>query len=748
MATAEDYAAWIVKNADKKGTPDFEKVAAAYQAARSQEQEGSSPEIEYTYPREGSGEPTVEIKSEIPAPRNYALSDVPGAMIRNAPASGLKMAGDIATAVTSPVQTFTGIGDLVGGIMEPVTPNFLYGGDSRERAIAAREGFAEHITNRYGGYENLKRTMAEDPIGFLGDLSTVFSGGAGATKLAGKGQRAITGGPVIPLESNLVKAFDTAAAYTNPLSPVAKAGGYVVDKFKGGAERSAAKIAREAAGADLPKIEALIKSKPSGMSAAELFADFDRNQIQALGELARVKDTKNFYSKLDEFREQSRQNALNNLAGGATNTEILNNLSKSKEALTDITTPMRETSMAAANTGKYKQRLERQATTLGEIAAGKVDDVRRFTAARDRLATAKTQADLSPNVSQDKLKFAGEMEDAAERVATKAAEESLLYGEGARFAQRRAESLAAEGFKPLDTDGVVRNINAKLNDPKIGVSDINRQVLSTVANKIKEWTARNGGVIDVNALYEIRKGTVNEVIDGLMAGKDPKASAKYASRLLAEVRPLIDDAIIKAGGTGWKDYLDTFSHGMDVINQRKMAQVARDLYGAKDKSGFIKLVRGESPELVEQIFGSGRIDLKAEMGNKYKMLDDVASELERGQKIAAGAEKGAADVKDIFTQNQFKLRLPFFGVKATAGNVILRELSGKINTKTAKILEKGFESGKNFEDMLNEVPFGDRGRVYKAVQRYAPEITRGKLTATATIKNALVPPNQNELRND
>jgi hypothetical protein len=731
MATAEEYGTWIVKNADKKGTPEFETVAAAYQQARAQEQEGSSPEITYTYPREGTAEPTVEVSNEIPGPRNYSLGEVPMAAIRNAPASGLKVVGDVVTAVTSPIQTTTGLGDLLGGIMEPVTPNILYGGDSRERALAARSNFADYLSNRFGGYEELKRTMAEDPIGFLGDLSTVLSGGAAS---AGKlGATSVAGG--------LAKG----AKYTNPLTPIAAGGEYVVNKFKGGAERSAAKIAREAAGEDLPKIEALIRSRQGNLSAAELFADLDRNQIQALGELARVKDTKNFYSKLDQFREQTRQNTLDNLAGGATNTEILNNLAKSKEALTDVTTPMRETSMAAANTGKLKQGLENEATTLGKVAADKVDDVRRFTAARQRLNAAKTQADLSPNVSKDKLKFAGEMEDAAERVATKAANDSLKYGEGARFAQARADSLAAEGFKPLDTDGVVRNINAKLNDPKIGVSDINRKVLSTVANKIKEWTASNGGVIDVNALYEIRKSTVNEVIDNLMAGKDPKTSAKYASKLLSEVRPLIDDAIIKAGGTGWKDYLDTFSHGMDVINQRKMAQVARDLYGAKDKSGFIKLVRGESPELVEQIFGSGRIDLKAEMGNKYKMLDDVASELERGQKIVAGAEKGAADIKDIFTQNQFKLRLPFFGVKATAGNVILRELSGKINAKTAKILEKGFESGKNFEDMLNEVPFGDRGRVYKAFERYGPELTAGKFNAARTLSNALVPQNQNNL---
>lgn len=35
MATADEYAAWIVQNADKKGTPQFEVVARAYQDARS-----------------------------------------------------------------------------------------------------------------------------------------------------------------------------------------------------------------------------------------------------------------------------------------------------------------------------------------------------------------------------------------------------------------------------------------------------------------------------------------------------------------------------------------------------------------------------------------------------------------------------------------------------------------------------------------------------------------------------------------
>ena len=672
--------------------------------------------------------PTSMSVGELPGPRKYSLGEVPGAALRNLPKSTVEFAGNLISPIIHPVNTFMGLGDVLGGVMEPITPDILYGKEALQKAKAARSGFADFLAERYGGTEALKRTMAEDPVGFLGDLSTVLSGGA-----AGAGKLGATG-----TSSVLAKG----AAYTNPLTPVAAGGKYAYGKLVPEAEKTAAAITRKAAGEDLDTIRAILNEDKSGLTVADLLADLDRNQIHALGELARTKDTTNFYSKLDKFRKQSQETTLNNLAGGATNTEILNNLDKSKQALTDVTTPMRETNLAAANTGKLKQGLEQQATTLGEVAANKVDDVRRFTAARDRLSTAgaKRGAAETGRPTPNKYTLEGEMSDAAERVATRAADDSLKYGEGARFAQRRADSLAAEGLTPLDTDGVIRDINAKLNNPKIGVSDVNRKVLTTVANKIKEWTARNGGVIDVNALYEIRKGTVNEVIESL--GKDPKASAKYAAKLLGEVRPLIDDAIIKAGGTGWKDYLDTFSHGMDVINQRKMAQTARDLY-KKSPDEFVALVRGERPDLVEQIFGSGRIDLKAEMGGKFQALDNVAHELERASKIKGGAELGAAHLKDIAKQETPKLRIPFFGLKATVGNAVLKELSGRINDKTMQILERGFQSGKNFEDMLNEVPFGDRGRVYNALQK----VNRAQLTGAASVSNMLAPQNRNELRN-
>jgi hypothetical protein len=52
MATAADYARWIVENKDKRGTPEFETVARAYQVARDAEQ--ATPQQPEEQPRRGT----------------------------------------------------------------------------------------------------------------------------------------------------------------------------------------------------------------------------------------------------------------------------------------------------------------------------------------------------------------------------------------------------------------------------------------------------------------------------------------------------------------------------------------------------------------------------------------------------------------------------------------------------------------------------------------------------------------------
>ena len=49
MASAEEYAQWIVNNADKKGTPEFNTVAKAYEEAKAEEPVVSVLDIEAAF---------------------------------------------------------------------------------------------------------------------------------------------------------------------------------------------------------------------------------------------------------------------------------------------------------------------------------------------------------------------------------------------------------------------------------------------------------------------------------------------------------------------------------------------------------------------------------------------------------------------------------------------------------------------------------------------------------------------------
>jgi len=155
---------------------------------------------------------------EQPASRaKYALSEVPGAAFKNAPASAGKFATGMLEMVTSPLQTLTGILDIGAGALRNALPkpvvNFVDQFDSdpaaAKRASAAATAAGGMYADRYGDYESIKRTFAEDPVGAVGDLSTLLGGGGAAARAAGA---TATG-----------NALAKAAAATNVARPFAAA---------------------------------------------------------------------------------------------------------------------------------------------------------------------------------------------------------------------------------------------------------------------------------------------------------------------------------------------------------------------------------------------------------------------------------------------------------------------------------------------------------------------------------------------
>jgi hypothetical protein len=479
----------------------------------------------------------------------------------------------------------------------------------------------------------------------------------------------------------------------------------------------------------------------------------------ALSELAAKRDTENFYNNLATLQEQDRVNELARLAGGANLAEARGTREETKAALSGLTAPMRETELAAANTaGQMGPGLRAEQQRMAEAATQKVEDVRRFTAAQDRAVELGQQLGQrmkysvgqppvpypEPRIS-GRFTYAEDLKNRAEQVAEQSAAASLRFGDVARERQLRLDSLAAHGLKPLDTDTIVSSISAKLNDPKIGVPDINSKVLTKVSNKIKTWTEKNNGVIDADALYEIRKSAVNDAIDTLMRGENTAAKAKRAAEVLSEVRPLIDDAIEKAGGTDWRNYLNTFQTGMKDIERQRLSAAAMEMY-KKDPQQFIELVRNNRPDVVEEAFGPGAYDIVKEMGAKRIVpMEKIAAEKVRDTEIAKAATAGREGLELILEKNAPKIRLPnFLSLPATVGNKTLEILEKKLDRKTMMILQDGFRSGADLNKLIAKVPAKDRPVVLATLARFSKPVATA-ITQFPVERNALAPKSENQL---
>jgi hypothetical protein len=135
--------------------------------------------------------------SEIPAARrSYSLSQVPLEAGKNLPASAGQFVSGVVQAVTSPVQTLTGLLDLGAGALRNSLPKSVSGfidkfdadPTAAQRASEVASAVGGMYKDRYGSYDAIKRTFAEDPVGTAADLSTLLTGGGAAAGKLGATQ--------------------------------------------------------------------------------------------------------------------------------------------------------------------------------------------------------------------------------------------------------------------------------------------------------------------------------------------------------------------------------------------------------------------------------------------------------------------------------------------------------------------------------------------------------------------------------
>jgi hypothetical protein len=166
-------------------------------------------------------------QDQMPGSRQtYTAAEVPGAALQNLPASAQRFAsgvvGGLQQLATSPVETVSGLVggalDIGAGALQNVLPQnvvdvinkFDFDPNSAKRAVEMANRAGGVIAKRYGSYENVKRTLAEDPVGAAADLSTLLGVGAIGT-----------GSQVLSRASTLTNPL---TAVTAPVTAVARRG--------------------------------------------------------------------------------------------------------------------------------------------------------------------------------------------------------------------------------------------------------------------------------------------------------------------------------------------------------------------------------------------------------------------------------------------------------------------------------------------------------------------------------------------
>lgn len=310
---------------------------------------------------------------------------------------------------------------------------------------------------------------------------------------------------------------------------------------------------------------------------------------------------------------------------------------------------------------------------------------------------------------------------------------------------------AANVSQQLDAQPIVDHLRKVTSAPGMRANPVLVNVVKGIQSDIDQLMKANGGVLDANDLYMLRKDAIADKVAKELGATDPTVAKKLTVKVLNEVRPMIDEAIEAAGGKDWSNYLRTYSDGMKQLEQRNMASQAAKLFENSPKA-YLKLVRGNNPDAVEAIFGPGSYDVFQEMAQHMPTLEKAAAHIERGLASKEAAARGADELRQILVQDKMGLRLPnMMSRVVTSFNRAADLLENHVSAESLKILKDGMRSGQSALDLLNMLPAEERVRALSVLTDPKTWGTAGKVGQAAAVQsaveeNTMAPPSQNKLR--
>jgi hypothetical protein len=324
----------------------------------------------------------------------------------------------------------------------------------------------------------------------------------------------------------------------------------------------------------------------------------------------------------------------------------------------------------------------------------------------------------------------GEIAEGAGQRADSAITAQLGLRQSARDMEDYVADLAAQGMQPLTVAPIVQQIRSMAAQPGTRADDLQRGTLVKLANKL-EGLADENGVIDARDLYQLRKTGLNDIVDRLLGARaQPSSGTKErAASLMTSIRPMIDDAIEGAGGTGWRGYLDLTRRGFEAVNRQELGGKAAQL-AKESPNEFIALMRGERPQIVEDVMGkgTGQYDIYGMAladPNRFLALKQSADEMGVLNRMGELSSQGSTAATELIGRERpfvsralTRAGLAAFPPARIGADAAQMALAGALKPRVQQQLAEAVTSGPNMLALMNQYP--SSLRMSEAVSQLSP----------------------------
>jgi hypothetical protein len=498
----------------------------------------------------------------------------------------------------------------------------------------------------------------------------------------------------------------------------------------------------ELTGGKADEVIAAVRSAPetvpgSRPTVAQAVADIPEAAGLAVKQNELARQFPDFYKRQLE-QEAARTGLIRQVGGTA------DELAAAEAARTAQTTPLRETALKQANiAGELQPRLEQE-------IASKFQSKARALQTKGVLSTeASQQQQLAENFypipgqprfparyTENIQRIEGNLQGAKEAGNIAAQRQAEM-----QFKQLQLQSLADNGFYPLKSQDIVSKIDSVLAKPEQRASDVVFKSLSSIREKLANFTDPATGVIDSGALYTIRKEIGNDIKK--FASESQNWDNKLTAGLEKNLKSYIDNAIEKASGSNdWKNYLTTYAKASDKINRMQVGQELEKRLGTalgnKENAGGFATAFQEAAQTIKRSTGQARFQKLEDVLTPSEMtkVNAVISDLERAAKAQrAGRQLGANG--EIIPSAQIPQML---SRTATILNQALKLIKMGAEERANLKAKELFLNPQLFADFLSNVPVKDATVIAKAFRTLSPEtqaILESRLTSQAVTQGVV-----------